>query len=157
MMFCEHCGTQIEKDAQFCSSCGKSTSVTVRPVTITTATAAPSTMAEAMYHKEEVPVVKCQTCGHEGDAEKNRSTVMVVLAWLCILVAPLITLLYFAFTDKYCCSNCKSTKLAYKDAQGVFVTPKKTKRSPLLIIVWIILGIFLMGVLASIILATINS
>lgn len=150
-MYCEHCGTKIEKDAQFCQNCGKSVSgAHAVSATVSSAPAASqSTATEA--------IIKCGNCGYEGQGEKARSIPAIILAWLCIFFAPLITLVYFAVTHKYRCPKCKSTFLGVKNKEGTFVGQKGGAGSPVMILVWVLVAIAIIGILSSIVLASLNT
>lgn len=142
-MFCEHCGIKIEEGAQFCQSCGKSTADTSHAVATNPAGATAST-SEA--------IIKCGSCDYIGPGEKARSIAGQILAWLCF---PWITLIYYGITHKYRCPKCKSTFLGIKNKDGVFVNDKKG--GPLMILVYVMVGIFILGILSSVILASLNS
>jgi|SRR3989344_4535607 len=148
-MFCEHCGTKLEKDAEFCQSCGKSTSVST--------TSAVASVDSKNAKLELGATVKCGNCDYIGAPEKARNLGSMILAWLCIFFTPLITLIYFAVTHKYQCPKCKSTFLGIKNKEGVFVGQKGGAKSPLMIFVWVLLGIAIIGILSSIVLASLNT
>lgn len=148
-MFCENCGTKIEKDAQFCQNCGKSTSADA----VSTATSIDPVNAKL----ESNATIKCGNCNYVGAPEKARNIASMVLAWLCVFFAPLITLIYFAVTHKYRCPKCKSTFLGIKNKDGVFVGQKGGAKSPLMIFVWVLVGIAIIGILSSIVLASLNT
>lgn len=142
-MFCEHCGTKMEEGAQFCPSCGKSTSESPKAVA-----------AVAASGDSSLAIIKCGNCHYEGPAEKARNVASMILAWLCIFFAPIITLIYFAVTHKYRCPKCKSTFLGVKNKEGNFVAQGK---SPVMIFVWVLVGIAIIGILASVVLASLNT
>lgn len=147
-MFCEHCGTKIEGGAQFCQNCGRSTS----PLTASTSS------TDSLNTKPESNVtIKCGNCNYEGIPEKARNTGSIVLAWLCIFFAPIIPLLYYALTHKYRCPKCKSTFLGIKNKEGIFVGQKGGAKSPLMILVWVLVVISIIGILSSVILASLNT
>jgi len=148
-MYCEHCGTKLEKDAEFRQSCGKSTSVS--------ATSFTPTVDSTNSKLESNATIKCGNCDYIGDPEKARNVGSMILAWLCIFFAPLITLIYFAVTHKYRCPKCKSTFLGIKNKEGVFVGQKGGAKSPLMIFVWVLVGIAIIGILSSIVLASLNT
>ncbi len=143
-MFCEHCGTKLEKDAEFCQSCGKSTSATSPAVAGTSSASATASTSEA--------IIKCGSCDYIGPGEKARSIAGQILAWLCF---PWITLIYYGTTHKYRCPKCRSTFLGIKNKDGVFVNDKKG--GPLMILVYVLVGIAILGILSSVILASLNT
>jgi hypothetical protein len=143
-MFCTNCGAKNEEGTKFCQNCGESTTG-VSKVTTATATA-PNLNIGA--------VVKCGNCGYVGAPENGRSTVGVILAWLCVFFTPFITLIYFAVTHKYKCPKCKSTFLGIKNKEGVF---KEQKRSGVFIALTVLVVIAVVGILAGIVLASLNS
>ena len=149
-MFCENCGTNIEKDAQFCQNCGKSTSGTAKTVLSAIPVSDPTeTKTETM--------VKCGNCDYIGPGEPARSPGPVFLAWVCIVIAWPITVIYFATTHKYRCPKCKSTFLGVKNKEGVFTAPSGGNKSPIMIFVWVLLGIAIIGILSSVVLASLNT
>ena len=148
-MFCENCGTKIEDEAQFCQNCGKSTLAGVKSAVVNN----DSKNAQL----ESNATIKCGNCDYIGSPEKARNVASMVLAWLCVFFAPLITLIYFAVTHKYRCPKCKSTFLGIKNKDGVFVGQKGGAKSPLMIFVWVLVGIAIIGILSSIVLASLNT
>lgn len=95
--------------------------------------------------------IKCGNCGHIGQGESSRRKVSIILAWVCVLFAPLITLLYFVITYKYRCPKCKSTFLGIKNKEGVFLGQKSGMGRWL----FIFLSIFIsMGIIFSVVLAS---
>jgi Zn finger protein HypA/HybF involved in hydrogenase expression len=142
-MYCEHCGTKLEKDAQFCQSCGKSTSSASHTIAETNST---STTASTEA------IIKCGNCDYVGPGQKARSIAGQILAWLCF---PWITLIYYGTTHKYRCPKCRSTFLGIKNKDGVFVNDKKG--GPLMILVYVLVGVAIIGILSSIVLASLNT
>lgn len=101
-------------------------------------------------------IIKCGNCEYIGPGEKARSTVGVILAWLVVIFAPLITIIYFLATSKYRCPKCKSTFIGVKNKEGVFT--QRTKGSRIfLVFICILLGIALLGIMASIVLVSLSS
>jgi DNA-directed RNA polymerase subunit RPC12/RpoP len=147
-MFCEHCGTKKEQDAQFCQNCGKTTS---GESTVASSIDVNSTQANSKLES----VIKCGSCGYIGQGEPARTTGGVILAWLCVFFAPIVTLIYFAATHKYRCSKCKSTFLGVKNKEGVFIGKQGTSAAGIFII--ILVGIAIIGILASVVLASLNA
>lgn len=150
-MFCEHCGTKVEGEALFCQSCGKVISTTT-----------PQTSSSSVNSRNPVVIkseviVKCGNCGYIGTGESARSISAMILAWLCVLFAPLITIIYFVATNKYRCPKCKSTFLGVKNKEGVFTGQRGGAKSPIMIIIWILLGIALIGILSSVVLVSLNT
>ena len=148
-MFCEHCGTKLEKDAQFCQNCGKST-------TAETASTVASVNSQNIKLEPEA-TIKCGNCDYVGAPEKARSLASMILAWLCVFFAPLVTLIYFVVTHKYRCPKCKSAFLGIKNNEGVFVGQKGGAKSPPMIFVWVLISIAIIGILSSIVLASLNT
>lgn len=144
-MFCEHCGTKLEKEAEFCQSCGKSTSAVATSV---------ANVDLKNTKLESDAMIKCGNCDYIGAPEKARNVASMVLAWLCIFFAPIITLIYFAVTHKYRCPNCKSTFVGIKNKEGKFVSQG---RSPVMIFLIVLVGIAIVGILASVVLASLNT
>lgn len=145
-MFCEHCGTKLEKDAQFCQNCGKS--ISAGAVVTTPNNDSLNTKLESSA------TIKCGSCDYVGTPEKARNIASIILAWLCIFFAPIITLIYFAVTHKYRCPNCKSTFVGVKNKEGKFVSQS---RSPVMIFLVVLVGIAIIGILASVVLASLNT
>ncbi len=149
--FCEHCGTKIIEDkAQFCQSCGKATSTN-------TQVEPSSTKGVNSQEGKSKAIIKCGNCGYVGMGEPARSIGAMILAWLCVLFAPLITIIYFIATNKYRCPKCKSTFLGVKNKEGVFTGQGAGVKSPIMIIIWILLGIVLIGILSSAVLVSLST
>jgi len=149
-MYCEHCGTKIEGSAQFCQNCGKTTSGATKTAT------SKVPVSDQTETKVET-IVKCGNCDYVGHGEPARSPGAVFLAWVCIIIAWPITILYFATTHKYRCPKCKSTFLGIKNKEGVFTAPTGGNKSPVMIFIWILLGIAIVGILSSVVLASLNT
>ncbi len=138
-MNCEKCGNPLSLNAKFCGKCGEP--VKGLPV-------------EETSEKKKKPIIKCGNCGYVGEAESNRSIWAQILAWLCLFGFWIVTILYFATTKKYRCPKCKSTFIGIKDKNGNFADQKT---SVLKVIVYLFLGIALIGILSSVILASLNT
>ncbi len=138
-MNCEKCGNPLSLNAKFCGKCGE-------PVK--------DLPSEIVGEGKKKPIIKCGNCGYVGEAESNRSLWARILAWICLFGFWIITILYFVITKKYRCPKCKSTFVGIKDKNGNFVDQKT---NVLKVVVSIFLGIFLIGILSSIILASLNS
>jgi len=149
-MFCEHCGNKIEENAQFCQSCGKKTS---RAAQVTSPTVASSNPTEG---KSET-IVKCGNCDYVGPGQSARTVGGRIIAWLCVLFAPLITIIYFVVTYKYRCPKCKSTFLGVKNKDGIFVGQRGGAKSPIMIFVLVLLGIVVIGILATLATVSLNA
>ena len=93
-MYCEYCGVQLEKEAEFCQSCGKSTKEGAHAITVTT-----DGIPTGVTTNSSKAIIKCGNCSYEGAGEKARNVGSMVLAWFCVWFAPLITLIYFAVTQ----------------------------------------------------------
>lgn len=145
-MHCKHCGNKMNEGARFCTSCGKESAATTQGEN--TVAAASSSEAEA--------IIKCGNCGFIGPGEHARNLFFTILAWLCVVFAPLITIIYFVATSKYRCPKCKSTFLGVKNKDGVFVGRNGGSRIAVIVIA-IILGIAILGILSSVVLASLNS
>jgi len=134
-MLCEHCRKENIVGNKFYTSCGTNTDF----ATITT--------------KKSKPTIKCGNCGYIGQGESARRKVSIILAWVCVVFAPIITLLYFVVTYKHRCPKCKSTFLGVKNKDGVFLGQKGGTGKRLFIFLSIFISI---GILSSIVLASLN-
>jgi ABC-type sugar transport system permease subunit len=76
----------------------------------------------------------------------------MILAWLCVFFAPLITIIYFVATSKYRCPKCHSTFVGVKNVNGVFAGQKSGGKSPVMKVILIILGVFLLLIVISMVL-----
>lgn len=155
-MFCHTCGSKTGEGSKFCEECGT-------PIISNNST--PHKEVEVILnsppHLDSVKTdsgvsIKCGNCDYVGPPEKARSIAAVVLAWLCVFFAPLITIIYFLATNKYRCPKCKSTFVRLKKQDGTFVEQKTSKR-PLVIFIWVLLAIAVIGILSSVVLASLNT
>ena len=112
-MHCTNCGTEVTDRATFCRSCGAP--IGAATTQVATIAAVPPHISASYKSK---PIIKCGNCGHVGEGERARRLVFTVLAWLCVVFAPLITIIYFVGTYKYRCPKCKSTFLGIKNNEG---------------------------------------
>src|SRR3989344_4228961 len=145
-MHCRHCGNKVSDDAKFCTSCGKEVQSVSSDKTSAVATATASGSGTT---------IKCGNCGYEGPGEKARNVVFVILAWLCVLFAPLITIIYFLATAKWRCPKCQSTFLGVKNKEGKFAGQRSSNGVAIIVIV--IVAIAVIGILSSVVLASLNS
>ncbi len=147
-MLCRNCKIEVPKNAQFCQACGAP--VLPRPVDGGIATEPALTMPL------QTVVIRCGNCSYEGPGESARSVGAQILAWLCILLAPMITIIYFVATPKYRCPKCKSTFLGIKNDQGVFVGQTGGRRV-VVAIVCIIAGVLVVGLLSTLAVVALGS
>lgn len=140
-MYCSHCGKEISDTTKFCQYCGAGTSDNTSSTTQTAVTG---------YGNK----IKCNNCSYEGDPINGRNSGSKFLAWICIAFAPLITLIYYVVTYKHKCPNCKSTHIAVRNKDGNYKNQNNDTAKTLL---KIILGIAVFGIIASVILASLNS
>lgn len=146
-MYCENCGTKIEEGAQFCQNCGKPTSAETKSSVINNGI--------ENSKLESSATIKCGSCGYVGAPEKARNPFFVVLAWLCVVFAPLITIIYFVATHKYRCPKCKSTFLGIKNKEGAFVGQRGNNALGIFLV--ILVAIAIIGILSSVVLASLNA
>ena len=149
-MFCKNCGSNLSGETKYCGKCGDA----VVPASVKVAL--PDTTKETPEEKESRGIIKCGNCDYVGYGEPARSWLGVVLAWLCVIFAPLITIIYFLATSKYRCPKCKSTFVGIKNKEGVFSGQKGGSRI-LLWIVGILVGVAVLGIMASIVLVSLSS
>lgn len=141
-MFCKHCGTKSDNGGKFCKNCGGSISESeIGHVTHT--------------QHQHIDTIKCGNCDYIGPGEKNRRTFSMVLAWMCVVFAPLITIIYFVANPKYNCPKCKSTFVALKNKHGVYDKPRTSNVFKYAIIT--IVGIAALGLISTIIAAPIQN
>lgn len=138
-MFCQNCGTKKEDEAKFCASCGNEFD-------------APSASNKVTGKKE----IKCGNCDYVGAGERARTKWIEILAWILVIFAPIITLLYFVFTHPYRCPKCKSTFVGVKNKNGVFEN-KNTSAGPLKIFILVLGGIVIIGIVSSVVLAALST
>lgn len=149
-MFCKNCGSNLSDETKYCGKCGDA----VVPASVKVAL--PDTTKGVPEEKESRGIIKCGNCDYVGYGEPARSWLGVVLAWLCVIFAPLITIIYFLATSKYRCPKCKSTFVGIKNKEGVFSGQKGSSRI-LLWIVGILVGVAVLGIMASIVLVSLSS
>lgn len=145
-MECKKCNVSISDTSKFCESCGEKVTQEIQQENV-------------VSHKESGGrgIIKCGNCSYEGQGEPARRMVSKILAWLALPIAPLITILYFVITHKYKCPNCQSTFLGIKGKDGVFKGQGGGSSSWVVIIVVILIVIMVIGILSSVVLASLNS
>lgn len=148
-MYCTKCGAKLNDNAKFCSSCGGGIGAIAIPYENNQYIAQEKNKAKA--------IIKCGNCEYVGSGEFARRTISEVLAFLCIFFAPIITILYFFGTYKYRCPKCKSTFLGVKNKKGVFAGQKGGAGHAVLIFIYILVGIAIIGFIASILVVSLNN
>lgn len=160
-MYCKNCGVKNEDGARFCEGCGtkiqagaeSNRAEGVEATQISSDSAAPSNVTE----DKSVAMIKCGNCGYIGPGEPARSMVAKILAWICVVFAPLITIIYFVATHKYKCPKCGSTFLGIRNKKGEFTKGQSTASRVVIIIVAIFVGIAIIGILSAVVLASLNT
>lgn len=152
MEYCKQCGNKLETESKFCGKCGTK-AVGSMPETIL-ASKAPE--APKMNLKKGADM-KCGNCDYIGPGEPARSMIHKILAWICVLFAPIITLLYFSATYKYRCPKCKSKFLGVKNKDGIFGPQNGGSSRAVMMLLYAIIGIASVGIVASVMLALLSS
>ncbi len=101
-------------------------------------------------------LIRCGNCSYEGPGQSARSVIAQVLAWLCVFVAPLITILYFGVVPKYQCPNCKSTFLGVKNDRGIF-TGQNGGRLAVTVLIYVIVVLVVIGLLSTVAVVALGS
>ncbi|MBU6321026.1 MAG: zinc ribbon domain-containing protein [Patescibacteria group bacterium] len=160
-MYCSNCGRKNDPDANFCEKCGAALTKESVPVLRESApvtSTAPSTQSEPVAAPPTGKgVIKCGNCGYIGPGEPARSLWAKILAWICVIFAPLITILYFVATHKYRCPKCHSTFLGIRNKNGEFIQGQNGVSRAVTIIILVFVGLFVIGVLAAVVLASLNT
>lgn len=152
-MFCKNCGNKLIDGSKFCGGCGKKTITEVNSVIEKNKDSESNDFVEV----ENETVIKCGNCEYIGKGQKARSTWAIILVWICVVFAPMVTIIYYLATSKYKCPKCKSTFLGIKNEEGKFVGRGSAGGRVALIFVCILLGIAFIGILSSVVLASLNS
>lgn len=154
-MTCKNCGNELPEGAKFCNKCGTEAKTHTHEGATAAAIAVPLDSAPIVEKGEAI--VKCGNCNYIGPGEKNRSLAATILAWLCVCFAPMITIIYFLATHKYRCPKCKSTFLGIKNKDGVFAGQRGGAARGVMIIIVLLVGIAIIGILSSVVLASLNT
>jgi Tfp pilus assembly protein PilE len=101
--------------------------------------------------------IKCGNCEYVGPGEPARKLGFNILAWLCVVIVPLVTIIYFLATHKYRCPKCKSTFLGMRTSDGVFVGQGSGSGSGVTILLLVIVGIAIIGIFSSVVLASLST
>ena len=101
--------------------------------------------------------IKCGNCEYVGAGEPARKLGFNILAWLCVLIAWPITVIYFLTTSKYRCPKCKSTFLGMRTIDGQFVRSSGGGGSGVMLVIIIIVVIAIIGILSSVVLASLST
>lgn len=123
-MFCQICKTKIDPGEQACRICGT-------PVLTTggISMSSPEVKAIILIDKHLIPKpIKCASCGFAGQGQFTRKMTTQIAALLAIFFFPIFPLLYFTFTYKYRCPQCKSNSLSIKNSEGQFESQLEKKR-----------------------------
>lgn len=169
-IYCTNCGKKSNLSSKFCASCGTkhgknypqelsgvdkentnkkdvvSNSLTQQEV--------PDINAGSNVPKEAV-LIKCGNCEYNGQGQSNRSTWAQVIAWIFVIISWPITVAYFLLQPKYRCPQCKSKKIAIRYAGDVYVAQRSPSIIPIIII--IIVSIAVIGILSSVVLASLST
>ncbi|MCK5027473.1 MAG: trypsin-like peptidase domain-containing protein [Candidatus Pacebacteria bacterium] len=146
-MFCKNCGTQINNDGSFCSKCGTNSKSDAQNTTLN---------QTGMSATASISEIKCSNCGYEGSGKKGRRVVSQILIWLTLPFFWPAILLYYLITKKYLCPKCGSDFLGIKNKQGVY-NAQRSGTSPIAWVFMILIIIAVIGILASVVLASLNS
>lgn len=150
-MHCQQCGNQLSEDSKFCGKCGNAVTK------VNSLEESPKSNTDTIENIEaSMPTIKCGNCGYIGEGKPARRLISKILAWLCVVFAPIVTIIYFATTYKYKCPKCQSTFVGIKNKAGVFSSQSGSRRV-LRIVLFILLGLMLTGIVSSVILASLNS
>lgn len=152
-MNCKSCNNVLPDNAKFCNKCGSE-------VTVSSSENNDATIAmpiDSTTVESTGAIIKCGNCGYIGAGEKNRSLGAQIIAWICVLFVPLITILYFVATHKYRCPKCKSTFLGIKNKEGVFTGQMGGTTRWILIVIIVFFGIAVIGILSSVIFVSLNT
>lgn len=149
-MHCTNCGAETKEGTKFCKSCG--TPVGLTPVPRATVVEATPNVPTS---DKSAATIKCGNCDYIGEGQHARKLIFTILAWMCVVFAPLITIIYFVGTKKWRCPKCKSTFLGVKNKEGVFVAQGSTNALGIFLI--ILVGIAIIGILSSVVLASLNT
>ena len=146
-MECKKCGASINETSKFCDSCGEKVEQENKQQ---------KTPISSEISNNQKSAIKCMNCNYEGEGEPARSMVSKILAWLAVPFMPLVTILYFVITSKYRCPHCKSTFLGVRGKDGVLKGQGQGGRW-LTVVIVIFIGIMVVGILSSVVLASLNS
>jgi type II secretory pathway pseudopilin PulG len=101
-------------------------------------------------------IVKCGNCDYIGPALNNRSLWAQIVSWILIIISPFITMLYYVINPKYVCSKCKSKFVSTKDEDGVYRGQSSAVAALLFVIIATLVSIAIVGILSSIVLASLS-
>jgi len=156
-MYCTKCGGKNDGDAKYCMQCGAA--ITMPEIETKDADASKIAFEPkgVLVNETNNQTIKCGNCDYVGAGERARSTWAQVLAWFCVWFAPLITILYFVATPKYRCPKCNSTFLGVKNREGTFTKGQSGASKALTVFIIVLGGIAVMGILSSVVLASLNT
>lgn len=100
-------------------------------------------------------VIKCGNCNQIAPGVKNRSLWAQVIVWLLFIIMWPVTVVYYIMNPKYKCSNCGSSFVGTKDNNGLWSGQKNG--ALLFILIGILVAIAIIGILSSIVLASLSS
>jgi type II secretory pathway pseudopilin PulG len=100
--------------------------------------------------------IKCGNCEYVGEGKKGRSVWAQVVVWILFFFFWPITLVYYLVTHSYLCPKCKSTFVGLRSKNGDY-SASRSGIGPLGIALLVFLFIAIIGILASVVLASLNS
>lgn len=146
-MFCSKCGAENSDEAKFCKGCGQAlmSSDTEKKVQVS-----------ALVQDDLRDAIKCASCGFEGQGRKGRRLISQILIWFMLPIFWPVILIYYMVTRKYFCPQCGSDFLGVKDKNGIYKA-QSTGYNPIIWILVILVTIAIIGILAAVVLASLNS
>lgn len=150
-MFCSKCGVQNSDEAKFCKQCGNELKTSQTTDAVASTASAPTGDASQQVQ------MKCGLCNYVGPVKRGRRVVSQILAWLPMLLFMwIVPVIYYMLTDKYVCPKCDSNILSIKNNEGVYKAQRRGNNA-LVIVLVVMVGIAFVGILASVVLASLNS
>lgn len=147
-MFCSKCGSKNNDGAKFCKECGQDLKGANVGAQVSNTQSDPNLVSSSE--------IKCGICGYVGPAKKGRNWFSQFLAIVCIILFWPITLIYFLSTNKFLCPKCSTNLVAVKNKNGVYMAQGRGW-TPLTIFLVALVVIAIIGIMASVVLASLNT
>ena len=101
--------------------------------------------------------IRCGNCHYMGMGKRGRSVWAQVLIWIVFFFFWPATLIYYLVTHSYECPKCGSTFVGLRHRDGSYSAPSGGGAGPFVIVLLVFVFIAIIGILAAVVLASLNA